>query len=141
MIKALIGFNRGVLAMPIPWQLWMVLLVTANLILPFFFLGTPEATVVLAGVGVSLIVMLTLFAKFGFVKLLGLGHFPWLFTVPWLWSRLGPAMESGAFYYWLLAVIALDSISLAIDAADVFRYWKGERQATIPADPNAFTAG
>jgi len=136
MFKILIGFNRGVLAMAKPWQFWMVLLVAANFVLPFFFLGTPEAIVVLAGAGVSLVIMLTLFAKLGYVKLLGLGHIPWLFTVPWLWLQLGQTIESGPFYYWLLAVVVLDSISLVIDAVDVARYWKGERQPT--ADINAF---
>ena len=138
MFKALIGFNRGVLAMAKPWQLWMVCLVTANLVLPFFFLGTPEATVVLVGVGVSLVIMMTLFAKLGFVRLLGLGHIPWLFTIPWLWSRLGQTVESGPFYYWLVAVVVLDSISLVIDMVDVVRYWMGDRKPTIPADINTF---
>ena len=138
MFKILIGFNRGVLAMAKPWQFWMVLLVAANFVLPFFFLGTQEAIVVLTGAGVSLVIMLTLFAKLGYVKLLGLGHIPWLFTVPWLWLQLGQTIESGPFYYWLLAVVVLDSISLVIDAVDVARYWKGERTPTITADINAF---
>ena len=137
MFKALIGFSSGVLAMAKPWQFWMALLVTANMVLPFFFLGTPEAIVVLAGVGVSMVIMLTLFAKLGYVKLLGLGHIPWLFTVPWLWSRLDQTVESGPFYYWLVAVIVLDSISLVIDTADVVRYWKGDRQPTITANISA----
>jgi len=84
-------------------------------------------------VGVSMVIMMTLFAKLGYVRLLGLGHIPWLFTVPWLWSRLSQTIESGPFYYWLLAVVVLDSISLLIDAVDVVRYWKGERQPTITA--------
>jgi hypothetical protein len=131
MIKAFIGFNKGILSMEKPWLFWMVLLVSANMITPWFFLGTPEATVVLVGILASLSIMLTLYAKFGFVRLLGLGHIPWLFTVPWLWQRLGQTSESGYFYYWLLAVVVLDSISLVIDAVDVARYWMGERQPTV----------
>ncbi len=119
--------------MPIPWQIWMVFLVTANLVLPFFFLGTSEAVVVLVAAGTGLIIMMGLFAKLGYVKLLGIGHIPWLFTVPWLWSRLDQAVGSGPFYYWLIAVIALDSISLVIDTVDVVRYLKGERTSTITA--------
>ncbi len=138
MFKAFIGFNKAILAMPKPWQVWMVLLVSVNLVLPFFFLGTPEAIVVLVGVIASLFIMTTLFSKFRFVRLLGLGHIPWLFTVPWLGLQLGQTMESGPFYYWLLSVIVLDSISLVIDAVDVARYWMGDRQPTITADINAF---
>jgi hypothetical protein len=66
------------------------------------------------------------------------GHIPWLFTVPWLGWRLGQTVESGAFYYWLLAVVVIDSLSLVIDAVDVVRYWRGERQPTITAGINAF---
>jgi hypothetical protein len=131
MFKTLIGFNKSILSMPKPWLVWMVFLVTANMVLPFFFLGTPEAIVVLVGVGTGLVTMMILFAKMGYVKLLGIGHFPWLFTVPWLWSRLGQTVEGSPFYYWLLAVIVLDSISLVIDTVDVVRYWKGERTPAI----------
>ncbi len=138
MIKAMIGFNKSILAMPKPWQVWMVLLVSVNLVLSLFFLGKLEAMVVLVGVIASMFIMTTLFARFGFVRLLGLGHIPWLFTVPWLWLQLGQTIESGPFYYWLLAVVVLDSISLVIDAVDVTRYWMGERQPTITADINAF---
>ncbi len=80
-----------------------------------------------------MVIMMTMFAKYGFVRLLGLGHIPWLFTVPWLWLQLAQTIESGAFYYWLLAVVVIDSISLVIDAVDAVRYWKGERQPTITA--------
>jgi len=134
MFKAFIGFNKGVLAMAKPWQAWMVLLVSVNMVLPFFFLGKPEAIVALVGVMVSMFIMVTLFAKFGFVRLLGLGHIPWLFTVPWLGLQLVQTIESGPFYYWLFAVVVIDSISLVIDTVDVARYWMGERTPTITVD-------
>lgn len=138
MFKALIGFNKGVLTMAKPWQAWMVVLVTVNMVFPFFFLGKPEAIVTLVGVMASMVLMMGLFARFGFVRLLGLGHIPWLFTVPWLWTQLGQTMASGSFYYWLFAVVAIDSVSLAIDTVDVGRYWMGERQPAIAADANTF---
>lgn len=138
MFKTFIGFNKDILAMAIPWRIWMVLLVLVNMVLPLFFLGKTEAVVVLVAVMISMFIMMTLFAKFGFVRLLGLGHIPWLFTVPWLGLQLGQTMASGPFYYWLLSVIVIDSISLVIDAVDVTRYWRGERQPLITADINAF---
>ena len=131
MVKAFIGFNKGILTLAKPWQIWMALLVLVNMVLPLFFLGTPEATVVLVGIMASMSIMLVLFAKFGFVRLLGLGHVPWLFTVPWLWLQLGQTMQNGFFYYWLLSVVVLDSISLVIDAVDVARYAMGKRQAAM----------
>jgi hypothetical protein len=81
--------------------------------------------------------MTTLYAKFGFVRLLGLGHFPWLFTVPWLCLQLGKSTESGFFHYWLISVIVIDIISLVIDTVDVARYCMGDRQPTIMTDLEA----
>lgn len=37
MIKAFIGFNKGILVMKLPWQIWMILLVMVNMVLPWFF--------------------------------------------------------------------------------------------------------
>ncbi len=137
MIQAFIGFNKDILAMPKLWLGWTVLLVSANLVAPWFFLGTLEAPVVLTGFILSLTLMITLYANYGFVRLLGLGHAPWLLTVPWLWSRLDQAKEGELFYYWLLAVVVLDSVSLIIDAVDATRYWLGERKPTVMADSAA----
>jgi hypothetical protein len=138
MFKAMIGFNKAILALPKPWLAWMVLLVSVNIVSPFFFLGKPEALVVLVSAIAGLLIMTTLFARFGYVRLLGIGHFPWLFTVPWLGWQLVQTIASGPFYYWLLSVIVIDGISLAIDAVDVGRYWMGERQPTIITKTNAF---
>lgn len=131
MFKVIIRFNNSILAMAKPWQVWMALLVLVNLISPFFFLPKPEAIAALVGIMASLSIMMALFAKFGFVRLLGLGHIPWLFTVPWLWLQLGQTTEGGPFYFWLVAIVVLDSISLVIDAVDVARYWMGERRPTV----------
>jgi hypothetical protein len=131
MLKQFIKFNKSILAMAKPWQLWMVFLVSANMILPWFFLGRPEALVTLVTAIIGITTMTALYSRYGFVRLLGLGHFPWLFTVPWLWSRLNQTTETGTFYYWLLAVVALDSVSLIIDTVDVVRYWMGDRQPVV----------
>ena len=131
MLAVMMGFTRCLMSVPKPWRAWLMLLLSVNVVFPFFFLGTPEAKVVLVGMGANMVFMMTLFARFGFVRLLGLGHAPWLFTVPWLWLRLGEVTMSGPFYYWLIAVAILNSISLVIDGVDVVRYWMGERQSTM----------
>ncbi len=128
--EAMIGFNKNILAMKKPWQAWIGALLTANLILPILFLDTLEGKVVFVGMLVAMPLMMALYMKFGFVRLLGLGHAPWLLTVPWLWMRWSEIPEGGAFYYWLLATLVLNSASLVIDGADVARYWRGDRQST-----------
>ena len=36
---AFIKFNKGMMKMPVQWQLWLMLLVTVNLLVPLFFLA------------------------------------------------------------------------------------------------------
>lgn len=128
-MQLMIRFMKGMLTLALPWQVWMGLLLLANLVLPFAFWETLEAKVVLAGTAASLILMMFIFARLGFVKLLGLGHLPWLFTVPWLLFKLNQTADGSLFFYWLLSVVLLDGISLGIDLVDGVRYWRGERQA------------
>jgi hypothetical protein len=116
------------LIMPIHWQVWLGILVTANIVVPMFYIHTLEAQVILATAIVGLMIMAFIFSMKGFVRLMGIGHFGWLPLVFWLGMRLEHAPADSLFGYWLIAVIFLDSLSLFIDTADVLRYVKGERQ-------------
>ena len=53
MLNTMMRFNKAILTMPMPWPIWMGLLILANLVSPLFFLGTLEATVVLVGFAAS----------------------------------------------------------------------------------------
>ncbi len=123
----MIDFFRAMLLLPKPWVVWEGLLIAANLVAPLFFIGSLEAKVVVVAIMVGAITQMAIFRAKGFVRLLGLGHFPWVLMIPWLWSRLGQLEVNNLFAYWLVAVIVLDGLSLIIDATDVVRYIKGER--------------
>ena len=58
-MKAFIKFNKGMLKMPLPWQLWLMLLVTVNLLVPLFFLGRLESQVAIAALLLSMTLMTT----------------------------------------------------------------------------------
>ena len=58
-------FNSGVMRMSAPARLWLLLLVTANMVVPLFFLGQLEAQVVLATFVASVALMLALTANSG----------------------------------------------------------------------------
>ncbi len=75
--------------------------------------------------------MTVIFANKGFVRLLGIGHIFWVPMVPWLWTRLDQIEPGDPLGYWIIAVVIMDCISLIIDAIDVLRYLKGERQPYI----------
>ena len=131
MIDSFIKFNRGLLAMPIPWRLWVGPLLTLNLVAPLVFIGRIEAQATLAGILVSVALMTGLTRLSGFSRLLGLGHIAWLPLLAFLWTRLGEIPAADAFGLWLRAVIIINATSLVIDAVDVIRYAAGERAETV----------
>jgi hypothetical protein len=130
-MKAFIRFNRGMLKMPLHWQLWNMLLVTANLVAPLFFLDRFEAQVVLGTLMASVMLMTFLTGRFGFTRILGLGHILWIPMLAFLFSRLGDIPAGDAFGIWIRTLFVLNGISLVIDTTDVVRYIAGERNETI----------
>ena len=85
-MRAFIKFNKGMMKMPFHWQLWLVLLLTVNLIVPFFYIDRVEAQVVLAVLVASFVLSSILTARVGFTRLLGLGHILWVPLLWFLWS-------------------------------------------------------
>jgi hypothetical protein len=130
-MRAMIDFFRTMLTFPKSVIAWVVLLMTANMILPLFFLGTPEGRVVLGAFVLGAVLQTMIFSVKGFVRLLGIGHLAWLPMVFWLWTRLDLAPTGSFFRYWLLATVVLVSLSLLIDATDVIRYLRGEREPVL----------
>ncbi len=131
-MKAFIKFNKGMIKMPMHWQAWLMLLVLANAITPLFFLRHLEAQVVLGTMLASVTLMTSLTSRFGFTRVLGLGHILWVPMLAFLLARLGQIPPSDAYGIWIRALIVLNSVSLVIDAADVIRYIAGDRAETIP---------
>ena len=127
----MIDFLRTMLTLPKPWLGWVMLLMTVNMIIPLFFLGTSEGKIVLGAFGLGAALQTAIFSARGFVRLLGIGHIAWVPMVAWLWTRLDHAPAGSLFRYWLLATIVLVCVSLLIDATDVIRYLRGERDPQL----------
>ena len=106
---------------------WVAALMTANMVLPMVFVTTPEGQIVLLAAMAGAILQMAIFARLGFVRLLGVGHVFWVPLVPWLWSRLDSLPPDGVFGYWVLVTVVLNSLSLIIDVVDVTRYVAGDR--------------
>ncbi len=131
-MNAIIRFYQGVLGMPWPWKIWLVLLGVANLIVPLFHLEHSEAQIVLAVMVFNFALMIALTAVSGFTRLLGLGHFSWFPLLYYLWTRLDGFPADDPYGLWLRALMAVNAVSLAIDVVDVARYAAGERAETVP---------
>ena len=93
-MRAFIKFNRGLLKMPLQWQLWLMLLVTANVVAPLFFLHRLEAQVVLGTILASMTLMTVLTARFGFSRIVGLGHIIWVPMLAFLFMVAPPDLGS-----------------------------------------------
>lgn len=115
------------------WRVWFSLLLAVNLVAPLFFLSHPEAWTVVLGYALSASVMVPLHRRMGWVRLLGVAHFPWLAVLPWLAIRLAANEPTGAFGAWLVTVLAVDGACLLLDVVDVGRYLAGERRPLVPA--------
>ena len=126
-MRGFIRFNQGVMKMPLPWRLWLLLLVSLNAVVPFFFLGRIEAQLVLGAFITSIVLFGVLTARFGFTRIIGLGHAPWIPLVIFLFSGLSVVPGDEIFGIWIRVLLALNVISLVIDAVDVGRYIAGER--------------
>jgi hypothetical protein len=131
MLGAVIRFHKGLLGMPLPWRLWVGLLVLANGVGPFFFWSHVEARIVLAVFVAGALLMLLLTALSGFTRLLGLGHILWFPLLFFLGTRLGGIPADTAFGLWIRALMAINAASLVLDVADVVRYLAGDREETV----------
>ncbi len=130
-MQAFIKFNKGIMKMPVPWQLWLVLLLTVNLVVPLFFLDRLEAQVIVGALLASALLMTILTGVSGFNRLLGLGHIFWIPLIYFLWMRLGQIPADDFFGIWVRALMALNAASLVIDLIDVARYIAGDREETV----------
>ena len=106
-------------------------MITANLIVPLFFIGRGEAQVVIAALLGSMILMTILTGLTGFTRLLGLGHIFWIPLLYFLWTRLDQIPADSAFGVWIRVLMTLNAVSLIIDAIDVTRYIAGDREETV----------
>ena len=131
-MRAFIKFNKGMMRMPFHWQLWLLLLVVVNVVIPLFLVNRLEAQVVLGTMVVNMMLMTLLTGLTGFSRLLGLGHIPWLLLLYFLWTRLDQIPAGDFFGIWIRVLMVLNVLSLAIDSVDVARYVAGEREETVP---------
>ena len=83
-------------------------------------------------VGFCALVFLT--SRFGFTRILGLGHILWIPLVGYLVLRLAHHPPTDPFGIWLRVVVVTDAISLVFDITDVIRYVKGDRVDLLKDD-------
>ncbi len=111
-------------AVPRAWAIALILVNLGSLV----FLDTRYGLLNLLAVLTGISVMAVIYARLGFVRLLGIGHIFWIPILVWFAFDLPDKTQDPALYYWVLSLIMFNSISLVIDTIDVLRFAGGDRK-------------
>jgi hypothetical protein len=112
----------------------MLMLVSANLVLPVIYFQRSEARIVLIAFFASSLLMVLITGAGGFTRLVGLGHLFWIPLVLFLVGRLDSIPATDAYGIWIRSVIALNTVSLLLDAVDAVRFARGERSEVVSVE-------
>ena len=95
---------------------------------PLFFIHTLGAKVVLGSTLAGAMLMMFIFSRYGFVRLMGLGHIFWIPLVIWLGTRTSEMALDTPFGIWLALVLGANIVSLYIDILGVTLYLREDRK-------------
>jgi hypothetical protein len=129
-LKIFTSFLKNVNKMPLFWAIWTWCLGTVNMA-ALFFLDHLEGKIVLATMMIAATLMLTIHKKFGFVRLMGLAHLPWIPMLIWLYTRMDTIKLIDGLYKWILLLFVFDGMSLILDTVDVVKYFLGQKKPTV----------
>ena len=103
-----------------PWILiWVFYLMVINMA-SLAFWHEPLAKLIIVTFIISAILMMGLYSRFGFEKILGLGHILWVLLLIYILMKL-QAPESLFDIYLIILSVSI-TISLAFDITDAWRY-------------------
>lgn len=111
-------------AVPRAWAIALILVNLGSL----YFINTSYGLVNLLAVLAGVSVMAVIYAKLGFVRLLGIGHVFWIPMLVWFALDMPDKVQTPALYSWVLTLMVFNAISLVIDTIDVARYAAGDRE-------------
>ena len=105
------------------WVTWLALINSASIIFAF---SRVEARWVLVAWVVAFTGVMTLFAIFGFERILGLGHIiAWTPLLIYLYRRRGDIFLTHGSGIYLHLLFLTNAVSLAFDYVDLVRYFLG----------------
>ncbi len=105
---------------PIWVSIWLLFLMIVN-IASVMFWNELLAKVIFITFMLSAIFMMGLYSRFGFEKILGLGHILWIPLLVYVLIETQAA--EGAFKSYLIILLISLTISLVFDIIDVWRYF------------------
>lgn len=114
-------FFIELLQQPLWVSLWVLFLMLANMA-SLAFWQEAVARLILMTFLASAMLMMGLYSRYGFTKILGLGHFPWIPLLAYVVTQI-PAAEA-SFKRYLLVLSVSMGMSLVLDTIDVWNYFR-----------------
>ncbi len=111
---------------PLWVSLWVLFLMLVNMA-SFAFWQEAVAQLILMNFLASAMLMMGLYSRFGFEKILGLGHISWIPVLVFLLTQI-PAAETSFKRYLLILSVSM-AMSLVFDTIDVWKYFKNQASA------------
>lgn len=109
---------------PVWIPIWVFYLMVVNLASVGFW-REPLAKLIFITFMISAMLMMGLYSRFGFEKILGLGHIVWVPLLLYVLMQL-PAVEA-SFKSYLVVLSVSIAISLAFDVTDVWKYFTNRK--------------
>lgn len=119
-------FFLELMRQPVWIPLWVFFLMLVNMASVAFW-SEPLAKVIFITFMVSAALMMGLYARFGFSKILGLGHVLWIPLLIYVVFQIPHADVGFRIYLVVFSVFAV--VSLAFDITDVWQYFKRRKPA------------
>ena len=113
------SFFIEMMQQPVWIQGWVLYLMIVN-VASVAFWDAVLAKIILITFILSAILMMGLYSKFGFEKILGIGHFLWFPLLVYVWVEFSNA--TGTFKSYLIILSISIIISLLFDIVDVWKY-------------------
>ena len=114
-------FFSELMEQPVWVSLWVLFLMLVNMA-SLAFWQEAVTQLILLNFLASAMLMMGLYARYGFTKILGLGHFPWIPLLAYVVTQI-PAAEA-SFKRYLLVLSVSMGMSLVLDTIDVWNYFR-----------------
>jgi len=121
-----LGFFKELLQQPTWVAIWVAVLMMINMGSVAYW-DEGLARWILGVFMASALLMMGLYARFGFEKILGLGHFLWIPLLPVVVMAIPSA--AGGFRTFLMVWAGATTVSLVFDVVDVWKHFRGTSHA------------
>ncbi len=105
---------------PVWIPVWMLILMIVNVVSVGFW-NEPLAKVIFVTFMLSAMIMMGLYSRFGFEKILGMGHILWIPLLVYVLMEIPTARDIFKGYLIILSISMV--ISLVFDIVDVWKYF------------------